>query len=351
MLPGFGQDAAIAPEENASALLKSAVTENAVTGVAAGFSVAGKTKWANGAGYSHPEDKTPFTEYTLTRIASLVKPMTAIAIMQLYEQNKIDLDAPIQQYIPDFPVKAEGNITTRQLLNHTSGVGSYASYKEQENKKQYDKLSDAVAIFKDRVLKFSPGKNYRYTSYGYVILGLIIEKVSGMSYEAYMKKHIWEKAGMQNTGVERYETVYPGKSLLYHKHRKGGIKKAGATNLSDRIPGGGVYSCVADVLKFGNAVLNHTLIQERTLSLMLQDPGIKKKGSGYGLGWTLFAEHPEYGTGFGHTGIQTGVSARLTLLPEQKTTVVVLCNTSGAIKHINKLTTSLYDVATAMQKE
>lgn len=341
--PGFQQDA--------NQLLQTSISENKFVGVTAGFSIDSTIVWAAGAGYSNSDQKTAFTEATLTRIASLVKPMTAIAIMQLYEQNKIDLDKAIQEYIPDFPVKKAGAITVRQLLSHTSGIAEYQSDKERENKKEYPTLKDATDIFKDRDLTGTPGAVYQYSTYGYVVLGLIIEKVSGMTYENYMQKNIWDKAGMAHTGIEHYGKNYPGKSELYHKNNKGKIKSQTPTNLSDRVPGGGIYSCLTDMLKFGRAVINNDLIKANTLEEMLQNPGIRKEGNPYGFGWFLYGENPKYGNVFGHGGAQTGASAQMMILPKEKTAIVVLSNTSGANQEATNLSIQLFDIAAAANQE
>ena len=348
LLQGFyilGQETTFQTE--GKKLLQNAIEEKQCVGIAAGFSINGIIKWQEGAGFSDTKNNQTFDTSSLTRIASITKPMTAIAIMQLYEWGKLDLEKPVQTYLPTFPVKKEGDITIRQLLQHSSGLDGYKSDKEQENKTNYPTLTDAVSIFKDRDLISVPGKAFNYTTYGYVVLGLIIEKVSGMSYEAYLQANIWDKAGMTHTGIEYFDKKIENKSIIYHKNSKGKIKEADPTNLSDRIPGGGVYSCLTDMLKFGDAVLNNSLIKESTLKMMLEDPNLKKEGNGYGFGWYLYGENPKYGNVFGHNGTQTGASTFLMLLPGQQTTIAVLSNTSGAMQSVSNITIKLFDVAAA----
>lgn len=332
-------------ETKASGLLTNSIQENETVGIAAGFSINGKLNWQEAAGFSNLEEKIPFDIATKTRIASISKTMTAIAIMQLYEQGKLKLDEPIQTYLPDYPKKKEGEITIRQLLQHSSGLDGYKNNKEQENKTNYANLSEAVSIFKDRKLIAAPGKEFNYTTYGYVVLGCIIESVSGMSYESYMQTNIWDPAHMTNTGIEHLDTVIPNKSMIYHKKSAGKIKEAEQTNLSDRIPGGGLYSTVTDMLRFGDAVLDFTLIQESTFNMMVENPSLKTHENSYGLGWYLYGENPNYGDVYGHTGTQTGASTFLVLLPEQKTTIVVLSNTSSAIQTVTDITIKLFDIA------
>ncbi|MBK6369110.1 MAG: beta-lactamase family protein [Flavobacteriales bacterium] len=334
-------------ETDAQGIVDAAVTAKKVVGIAAGFSSHGIT-WTHGIGFADRNADLHFTADTRTRIASIAKPMTAVAIMQLVEQGKIDLDAPVQDHITNFPVKPEGVVTVRQLLRHTAGIRAYKSNAERENTTLYPTLADALAIFQDSELVSKPGEQFNYTSYGYVILGRVIEVVSGSSYATYMQEHIWDPAGMTNTGVER--TDEPGYAALYHITEKGRISERQRNSLSDRVPGGGIYSTVNDLLKFGEAVLNGTLVNAESLVEMQLDPGLKQGGNGYGLGWYLYGENSKYGPVIGHNGSQTGASTFLMLLPQQGTTVVVLSNTSGAMQEISNITVALFDPAAEMQK-
>ena len=200
-----------------------------------------------------------------------------------------------------------------------------------------------MAIFQDRDPIDTPGAAFHYTTYGYVILGVVVERVSGMSYAAYMRTHIREKAGMTNTGVEEPGMAGGDHASLYHINSKGRISIEQPTDLSDRVPGGGLYSCLTDLLRFGDAVVNGTLISTASLMEMLKDPGLKKQGNGYGLGWYLYGEDPKYGSLFGHNGSQTGASTYLMLLPDRGISIVVLSNTSGAMQAVSDITTGLID--------
>src|SRR5690606_14760285 len=191
----------------------------------------------------------------LGRIASITKPMTDIAIMQLYEKGMLDLDKPIQTYLKEFPKKAKGDITIRHLLKHTSGISHYSSKWDAMSFTHYPTLVAALDAFKEKELEFEPGTQYVYSSYGYTVLGAIIEKVSQMSYGEYMRKNIWDKAGMLNTSLDENKT-YESKSRLYLKVKSTYIKSP-TTDLSIIYPAGGVQSTAKDLLKFGKAVLNH----------------------------------------------------------------------------------------------
>ena len=271
--------------------------------------------------------------------------MTAIAILQLHETGQLDLDAPIQEYLADFPVKPEGEITTRHLLNHSSGIAAYKDDTEIENQTEYASIEDAINIFKDRALIATPGTAFNYTTYGYVVLGAIIESVSGQSYETYMRQNIWTVAGMTDTQIERSNESYENKSELYFRKDNGKIKLADANNLSDRIPGGGIISTLDDMMKFGNAILNDVFISRASLELMFEIPNIKNNGIPYGKGWYLYDEIPDFGIVYGHGGAQTGASTMLMIVPEQDFVVVVLTNTSRASNEVIKIISRLFEIA------
>lgn len=327
---------------NAQALLEKLTNENNVIGAAAGYSINGETIWQNASGYADQKTKKEFTTTTTTRLASIAKPMTAIAVMQLVEQGLIDLDATVQTYIPDYPTQASTQIIIRHLLSHTSGIGGYKNGKESETKKEYASLYDALVIFKDRDLLFEPGTRYNYTTYGYTLLGAIVEKVTGQSFGEYLQENIWDKAGMTNTGVVKYGQKKPNQSSLYQQNSKGKTRVGPENNLSNRIPGGGVYSTLEDMLKFGNAVINNTFVKESTMNLMRQHHSLEKERNGYGFGWFLYNPKPNEGAIIGHSGEQTGSATQLVIVPGTKTVVVILSNTSGTYKYVTPATFNLF---------
>lgn len=328
---------------DAVALIEQVIEENAAMGITAGYSK-NNTIWEHAAGFSKEDTKTVFTTSTVTRLASIAKPMTAIAIIQLFEKGQLNLDSPIQTYLPEFPIKPEGEITVRHLLNHSSGIPAYKNAEEAENQITYESTEAALDIFKDRDLIATPGTAFKYTTYGYVVLGRIIEKVSGKNYEVYMKENIWEVANMTNTGVESANSFSGNKSELYSRNSKGKIKLATPNNLSNRIPGGGIVSTLEDMMKFGNAVLDHTFISKESLELMFEMPAIENEGSPYGFGWYFYEEIPNYGAVYAHPGGQTGAATLFMMLPEQDFFVVVLSNTSGASDEVLKVAAKLFEI-------
>lgn len=309
-------------------------------GVVAAYSIVRDIHWKGEYGFSNHETKEAFTSTTLTRVASLAKPMTAIAIMQLVEKGELDLDSPITKYI-DFPSQSKTPITTRHLLAHTSGIDGYASPKEAENKINYPTLTDALYIFKQRELLFEPGTHFKYTSYGYVVLGVLIEQISGLSYADYMKANVWDKAGMKNTSVEVQGMNFENRTHLYHKKRKK-AKRTEQNDLSNRVPAGGLSTTLEDILSFGQAIIDKTLIGEKAFEEMIKISYQPEEGNPYGLGFQLYGSKGTESVLIGHGGGQTGTNSQLFIDRSRNIVSVCISNTSGTGNDTILLALDLY---------
>lgn len=327
--------------QNADSLLKSYCDINAFKGCIAAVSVDGEIKYFGEAGFADDRTQTKFEKDTKTRIASIVKPMTAIGVMKLVEQKKISLNDPIKKYIPEYSDSLKDKITILQILSHTAGIPGYQNKKEKENKKNYNNTEEAFSIFKNRPLIAEPGTKFSYTSYGYVVLGVLIERVSGMPYVEYMQKEIWNPLKMFHTEQEDANSIYYNKANLFEKSQKNKLSSVNPTNLSDRVPGGGIHSTLNDLLKFGQAILDNKLISDSLLNKMLINQKPVQEGNGYGLGFTLYGENPDHGIVFGHGGAQTGASNLLFIVPKRKAVIIVLSNTSRANKTIGEIAVCL----------
>lgn len=336
-------------DKEVNVLLEKIVLDKTVAGVVAGYSVEGKTIGQSYAGYANIKTKEKFNLETKLRMGSIAKSMTALATMQLVEQGLINLDASIQTYIPDYPIHSKTQITIRHLLSHTSGIAGYKDGRESNTTDEYPTLYDALSLFKERDLLFEPGTQFSYTTYGYTILGVVIERVSGKTFEEYMQKNIWDKAEMTNTGVEKFGIKMNNKSELYSRN-KGRAKIAVENNLSNRIPAGGFYTTIGDMLKFGNAVLNNIFVKESTLNLMRQHHSLEKENNAYGFGWFLYAPKPDEGAIIGHPGGQTGNTSFLFIVPSKKAVSVILANTSRAQSNIDPIANALLNLSLASSK-
>jgi len=255
------------------------------------------------------------------------------------EHGKLNLEEPISNYLDNLPGDKQ-QITIKQLLAHTSGIPQYKDDKEIENTIHYNSLQEAMEMFIDRPLLFEPGTKYFYTSYGYVVLGRLIEAVTGMSYEDYMKTFIFDKAGMPHTQVETVNETFENSSCLYHNNGRK-AKSAKQNDLSNRVPAGGYLSTLEDVIAFGNAIMKNELISEESLSRMLEIQDVEYDGNKYGLGWFLYGPKDYESLVIGHSGGQSGCTSQLMIIPRSKTVVVVLSNTSGYYPEIATFASNL----------
>jgi len=317
-------------ESKANKIVNEHMASNNFLGVTTGLYIENCGTYTSGAGFTNKADQKRTNSNMLGRIASITKPMTAIAIMQLYEKGLIELNTPIQTYLKEFPKKAKGDITIRHLLKHTSGISHYASKWDAMSFTHYPTLVNALDAFKDKELFFEPGTQYMYSSYGYTVLGAIIEKVSQMSYGEYMRKNIWDKAGMLNTSLDESKQKYNNKSRQYLKVGSTYIKSPN-TDLSIIYPAGGVQSTAKDLLKFGEAVLNHKLIDSSSLNMMINATDDMAPAIGddpYGFGWSVY-DDPKYGKIIQHGGTQPGTSSFFSIFLDRKIVSVVLSNSFG----------------------
>ena len=242
--------------------------------------------WVRAFGVSDVENGTPMTPESSFRLASVQKSMTAAAVLQLAGQEKLDLDAPIQRYVPDYPRK-RWPITARELLSHLGGVPHYVNRNVEQHIREHRTTRESIAIFAGYDLVAQPGTRYSYSSYGYNLLGAAIESASGMAYSDYMRTHVWEPAGMRDTRMDDPLALVP--------HRVRGYQLADSVlqnsefiDVSSRFAAGGTRGTVPDLLRFMIALDAGRLVADSTRSLMLTPA---RTGDGvsvpYGMGWQI----------------------------------------------------------------
>lgn len=278
--------------------------------------------WSKGYGKADLENEAPAKSNTVYRLASVSKPITAVAVMQLVEKGKIDLDAPIQKYIPSFP-KKKYTITTRQLLGHLSGVRHYTG-EDEFNMKPFKSLTDGLEFFKDDSLMHKPEAQFTYTTYGYVLLGVIVEAASGMSFIDYLKENIFKRAGMIQTYADEPMEIIHQRSRFYDVI-DGKLYNARYINSSFRWPGGGLLSTSEDLARFAMALKSGRLVKQETLQQMTTSLRTSTgQLTNYGLGWIVgLSKHPEV---IWHGGVQPGSTTALAMIPASDIFVVVLTN-------------------------
>jgi serine beta-lactamase-like protein LACTB, mitochondrial len=285
----------------------------------------GRILYSKGLGTADVENAVPADTGTLIRTGSIIKPVTAVAAMTLFEAGKLDLDAPVQKYCPAFP-KKKWEITTRELLTHTSGIRHYKDG-EIDSTKHYDTLSAGFAIFAADPLLFQPGTKFEYSTYGYTVLGCVIEGASGERYYDYVREHVLVPAGMQHTYVDDVYAIVPHRARGYQV-KNGKVENAGLMDSSYKIPGGGMVSTAEDYVRFGSALMEGKIVKPETLALMWTPslrPELKDgKPSRYGMGFGVLNVNGQQF--IGHSGGQQGTSTYMAFVPGKRFAVAVFAN-------------------------
>lgn len=284
-------------------------------------------RWANGYGLADLENFVPATASTNYRLASIGKSVIAVGVMQLVEAGKIDLNAPIQRYVPTFPQK-QWPVTVRQLLYHVSGVRSYKPG-EMESTKYYPSLTEAISMFKDDPLEFQPESKYLYSTQGYILLACAIETASGMNYYDYVRKYVSGPAGMDSTQADRVAAIIPHRAQGYVKTKQGELQNSGLADTSDKPV---LASNVVDLTKFAIAFLSGKLVKPETVAQMFVIHSATQRAKipmGYGTGFNVAWRGSKVGEGeleVYKAGNQQRVTGLLYMLPERKCVVAVLFN-------------------------
>ena len=265
------------------------------------------------------------TVNTRFRLGSMNKMFTAVAILSLVEAGKVALDDPLGKHLPDYPEPdVRSKVTLRHLLNHTGGTGDIFGPQFSEKRLALRTHGDYLALYGTRKLLFEPGAEWRYSNYGFVLLGAIIERVSGRSYYEYVRDHVYAPAGMTSTGSEPEDAQVAERSVGYTKRETGQTWASNVNTLPYRgMAAGGGYSTTTDLLRFATALTSNRLLKaEHTASLMATKVATPMGGS-YGLG---FMERDFNGVrAFGHGGGAPGMNGELLIFPSGYV-VIVLAN-------------------------
>lgn len=296
--------------------------------------------WSHGYGVADVENEVPAKPETVYRLGSISKPITAVAVLQLAERGRLDLDAPVQTYVPSFPQKP-WPITARQLLGHLGGIRHYKSLEEINSTRHYDDLLAPLAIFENDPLVAEPGTQFSYTTYGYVLLGAAVEKASGMRFLDYLRENIFEPAGMKRIQADSVHAIIPHRARGYRISRAGQLENCDLADTSNKIPGGGLSSTAADLVRFALAVREGKLLQPATVEAMFTRQRLKDGSrTSYGLGWNLLeAKGVEYVL---HGGGQQGVATMLVMERRRPRVVAVMSNLEGA--PVGELAMEILDV-------
>jgi CubicO group peptidase (beta-lactamase class C family) len=282
----------------------------------------GKVLFVKGYGFANEEWRIPNDADTRFPIASVTKTFTAALVMKLLQQGRLALEDPLCKFLAPCPESWRA-ITLRHLLLQTTGIPDYARDRDFIAKvRQRQSLPELIGVFRDRPLEFTPGARHAYSNSNYILLGAVLEKASGRSYEALLREHIFEPLGMRHSGLDDTSLVLAKRASGYSPSGKGRVH-AQFVDSSWLYAAGGIYSTVGDLLLWERALQSGSVLPKEEIAQMWSP----EHGS-YGFGWQLLAPSPEWLNRrvVFHAGGITGFASDLLIYPDEKVTVVVLAN-------------------------
>ena len=301
----------------------------------------GRPLYARAVGLADRERQVPNRLETRYDVASMNKMMTAVAVLQLARDGKVALDAPVGRYLPDYPnVTVRDRVTLAQLLSHTGGLGSYWNDRYRERRARVRTVDDYLALFAADPLPSTPGAQWEYSNAGFIVLGAIVERVTGETYDAYVQRRIFAPSGMTGSGFWPLDEQVPDRAVSYTTGERPGPMRPGMlaghaparTSAMDGRPqrggpAGGGYSTVVDLTRFADALRARTLLPKAwTDSLWAPHATRPERMGGNAYGYGFGVERSPIGTVVGHGGGQPGSGGQLDIFLDRGYTVAILTN-------------------------
>lgn len=287
----------------------------------------GQVLFSRAYGLADRERGIPNTLQTRFRIGSMNKMFTAVAVLHLAEADKVELTAPLGEYLTGYPNRdVAAKVTIHHLLTHTGGTGDIFGPEFKTHRQELRALGDYVQLYGERGLEFEPGSRWQYSNYGFILLGAVIEKVTGQTYYDYVNAHIYQPAKMTATGSQPEDQAVPDRSIGYTK-RPGMITRVPNT---DTLPyrgtsAGGGYSTAGDLARFARALLGHQLLRPESTQLLITGKADIAPGGRYAYGFADLRDAEGNGS-VGHDGGAPGMNGAMWISPKSGYIVVVLAN-------------------------
>lgn len=318
----------------AEAAIKKIMHEKNVPGLSVAVAKNGKIIWSQGFGHADLENNVPVTTDTRFRIASVSKTITAAAIGKLVNEGKLDLDAPIQKYVPYFP-KKRWPITTRLVAGHLAGIRHYKG-DEFYSAKRYKTVKDSLSIFMDDPLEFKPASNFQYSSYGWNLISAVIEGASGMAFLDYLEKNIFEPLNLKSITADKSNQIIKNRAKSYICKVTISdcvLENARYVDNSNKWAGGGLLSNSEDLVKFALAHLNESIFPKIIFEeLTKQQKTSSGKLINFGIGWMTGKDNLKK-TAIGHSGGGVGAHSWLRVYIKEKVVIAYAFNRGATRKH------------------
>jgi len=278
--------------------------------------------FSKGFGSANLEWNVPNTPSTKFRLGSITKQFTAASILLLEERGKLKIDDPVKTYLPDAPA-AWDRITIHHLLTHTSGIPNFTSFQTYRTMEPFAMTPEKiVATFSDKPLDFAPGDKFSYSNSGYVLLGYLIEKITGGSYESFVYQNLLAPAGMKDSGYDSNASIIERRAAGYASGPNG-FANAGFIHMSIPHAAGALYSTAEDLLRWQEALYGGKILSAASLKKMTTP-----FKNDYALG--VYVRTDNGRRSIGHNGGIEGFNTAVAYYPDTKTSVVVLSNVNGA---------------------
>ncbi len=295
----------------------------------------GKVIFKKGYGMANMEWDIPNASNTKHRLGSITKQFTAMLILQLASEGKIDLNKPVNTYLPDYSEENGDKFTTHQLLTHTAGVPNYTAFPrffQDESRNPYTP-DEFVEMFADSTLDFEPGDKFTYSNSGYFLLGVLVEKITGKPYEEVLQENIFDPLGMKDSGYDHHDEIMKNRATGYEKNGNSYVNSA-YLDMSIPYAAGSLYSTTEDLLLWDQALYSNKLLPKKYMDLLFE-PYIPAFGnSHYAYGWAVgnsqIGKSKDSVATIGHGGGINGFNTLITRMPTDRTLVVLLNNTGGA---------------------
>jgi CubicO group peptidase (beta-lactamase class C family) len=290
-----------------------------VPGISAAVAVDGKVVWSRQRGFSDIQAKAPVLPATRIRIGSVSKPLTSVGLALLVERGKLDLDAPVQKYVPDFPDHG-AVVTPRMLAGHLSGIRNYRGTEAVSNP-PVPNLRVGLKVFEADPLESAPGTKFSYASYNWNVLGVVMESAANQEFLSFMEEHVLRPLGLEDTVPDRSDAPVPRRARCYEVGPSGEFLPAPRRDFSSLWPAGGFLSSADDMVRFGSALMRPGFLRAESLDLLFTSQKTAAgKPTNYGVGWMTVQGLRLHG------GDSMGGTAVLLTHPSSRTVVAFAAN-------------------------
>ncbi|SFU50021.1 CubicO group peptidase, beta-lactamase class C family [Pustulibacterium marinum] len=311
-------------------IIEKLVRNKTVPGLAIVVTRKDSVVWKAGYGYADVKNRTSINpDETLFRVASVSKTFSAAGLMKMYENKKIDIDASLYKYVPDFP-KKKYDFTIRQLASHTAGIRTYKG--REFLSRQSQSIVDGLHTFAEDSLLYQPGKGYLYNSNDWNLLSVAMQNASKRDFEKLMKTTVFQPLGLKNIVADKNQNLKNKVTFYTQTHSKNRFKKATKVRNYYKLASGGYLASASDIAKFGNAILYNKFLKPETKQEMLQMTMVEGEPMYYGLGWEVSRDRKGR-TFYGHFGNGVGGYTYFYVYPKQEMVFVITTNVTNPDIH------------------